>query len=367
MPRIVISGAETVSALGRSLAETWKSLSAGESALAVPEMTGPLGNFPVGMVQGLAGNLGSSQRFQALLDRLFEQGPSVPEDSAVIVATTKGAVDELTSEPAGPWPMQPWNLTDRVADGLGLKGPHSTVSAACASGTLALINAAQRLQAGEVRTALVVGIDILSFFVLSGFSKLQALSQKPCRPFDEERDGLSLGEGAGLLLVSTEQECEKQGWPILAEVRGWGAACDAAHITAPSKEATGLLAAINQATCFGKHEVGGINAHGTGTRFNDAMELFAFSSFWRQSPPIHSVKGAIGHCLGAAGVIECALALKSLESGCLPPTAGFRRTGGGDANISGGKTLALRAPSVLSCNSGFGGINAAVLLCASRK
>ncbi len=365
MERIVIVAARANTALG-NLDATWDGIFAGRSALAPSNLSGPPGEYPVGMITGLADDWGSKDRIESLLCMLLDDIPPIPQKTALVVATTKGAVDELLSKPAGPWPMQPWDLGNSIAEKTGLRGPVSTVSGACASGTLALITAAQRLVSGEVHTALVLGVDVLSRFVLSGFSKLQAVSPSPCRPFDKDRKGLSLGEGAGLLLLSTEQEARKQGWPLLAEVSGWGAACDASHITAPSREASGLRAAIMAATSNGKIKVGGINAHGTGTRFNDAMELFAFRTLWQNQPVFHSVKGAIGHCLGAAGVIEAALAIKSLATGTIPPTVGLENPDPEAFNISGNEILPLSDPTVLSCNSGFGGINAAVVLSRSE-
>jgi 3-oxoacyl-(acyl-carrier-protein) synthase len=115
--------------------------------------------------------------------------------------------------------------------------------------------------------------------------------------------------------------------------------------------------------------VGGINAHGTGTVFNDAMEMYAFSQLWATPPPFHSVKGAIGHCLGAAGIIESAIAIKSLHEGKIPPTVGLERPEARIAKVIAGEAaLPLTSGSILTCNSGFGGINAALLFdCASRE
>jgi 3-oxoacyl-(acyl-carrier-protein) synthase len=244
----------------------------------------------------------------------------------------------------------------------GIQGPVSTVSAACASGTLAIIEGAQRLRSENDEKAVVVfGIDILSNFVVGGFARLHALAKEHCRPFDRQRDGLSLGEGAAALLLTTDREARRRNWPVLAVVNSWGVSCDAGHITAPCREASGLSRALNICTGGGRIKVGAVNAHGTGTRFNDAMEIKAFSDTWGEAVPFHSVKGAIGHCLGAAGVIEAAVAVKSLEAGMIPPTVGLEEADQELTCVSGVRSQELNFPSVLSCNSGFGGINGAVL------
>jgi 3-oxoacyl-(acyl-carrier-protein) synthase len=148
---------------------------------------------------------------------------------------------------------------------------------------------------------------------------------------------------------------------VQAAIESWGISCDATHITAPSRSGSGLIRVIEQATRNRTIPVGAINAHGTGTVYNDAMEMTAFQACWDHQPPFHSVKGAIGHCLGAAGVIEAAIALRSLERGVIPPSVGYR---GGEApagTISGSSPLALSFSTILACNSGFGGINAGII------
>ncbi len=357
---IVVTAMGAITALG-DLDDTWAGLLAGKTGLASLGESELLHELPVGRVAGLTGPLGVKCRLVDLLNAALKPCPQLPEKTALVVSTTKGAVDELIGNPAGPWQGQPWDLADDLARRLGISGEKITVSAACASGTLAIINAAQRLLAKECDVVLVVGVDLLSRFVLAGFAKLQALSDEPCKPFDRERQGLSLGEAAGFLVLTRHDVAHEHGWPVKARLAGWGVSCDAKHITAPCRHATGLIAAINQATDHGNIAIGGINAHGTGTMFNDAMEMYAFKTLWPENqPPFHSIKGAVGHTLGAAGVIEAALAIKSLAAGIIPPTVGL-----GDAESPAAvhaKAEKLIHPAILSCNSGFGGINACVVL-----
>lgn len=362
MTEVVITAAVAATALG-DLEETWQGLKNGRSAISPDRLPGSLARWPVGAVQGLNASIGSAARLTELVDMVVEKLPPIPSSVGLVVSTTKGAPDELLASETGPWPGQPWDLGGIIAGKIGLTGPVSTISAACASGTLAVIDAAQRLRCGDgAGSILVFGIDLLSVFVVSGFARLHALAKDKCRPFDRNRDGLALGEGAGALLLTTRAEARRRNWPILAVVKGWGVSGDAGHITAPCRNASGLLRALELCTDQGHYRVGAINAHGTGTRFNDAMEIKAFRELFQPDIPFHSIKGAIGHCLGAAGVIEVAIATKSLADGQIPPTVGMEEPDRELGNLAGGMMFDLVHPSIISCNSGFGGINAAVLL-----
>lgn len=366
MTRPVVVAAAALTALG-DLHQTWAALLSGRSGLAAGRLAAPLDRYPVGVVPVLAGDWGSADRQVQLYRGVLAGLPPMPEECGLVLATTKGAVDELLGEAGPPWPGQPWDLAGEIARAAGLTGPVATVSGACASGTIALVRAAQMIRSGEgPSSVLVVGLDLLSRFVTGGFARLQALTPATCRPFDRKRDGLALGEGAGALLVSSVAEAGLRGWPVLAGIDGWGVSGDAGHITAPCREASGLIRALALCTANGRKPVGAVNAHGTGTRFNDAMELKAFHSALPAGTPCHSVKGAIGHTLGAAGVIEAAVAVRSLAVGLVPPTVGLLEPEGEGGGFSGSEAQPLRYPSVLSCNSGFGGINGAVLLTGSE-
>ncbi len=352
-------------ALG-NLDQTWKGLIKGESGLKPFADGSSLAGYPVGKIDRLAGEIGSAERFSALLHRGFQEITFPVESNEqvdLIIATTKAGADELVDSPDGnQWQAQPWNVRKIVRKMTGCSGTIETVSAACASGTIALIKAGQRIISGESAVVMVVGIDIISRFALAGFASLQALSPDPCRPFDQDRNGLSLGEGIGIIVITDEQVAEKSGKKKSTAISGWGVSCDARHITAPCREGSGLLRVLKQTTAHGEKQVGAINAHGTGTSYNDAMELTAFRSLWKNDlPPLHSVKGAIGHCLGGAGVIEAAIAVQSLHSSMIPPTVGLENPESCLTKISS-TGQRIQCPTILSCNSGFGGINAGILL-----
>jgi 3-oxoacyl-(acyl-carrier-protein) synthase len=370
MREVYLTAGEILTCAGDSEG-TWSALLSGRTALAPKNLAGFA--WPLGIIPDLPDEgHGTSVRLDALFDRLFRTLPPLEKETPLILATTKGAADELLDPPSS-YQGQPWQIGEQVCKHLSLTGGNTTVSAACASSTIAIIQAALRIAGGECDQALVVGVDLISRFVLGGFASLKGLSPGGCKPFDTKRDGLSLGEGGGWLLLSNRRKPFNSMGCVLSPI-GWGITCDAVHITAPCRQGSGLIAAISQATSNMDVTVGGINAHGTGTVYNDAMELTAFNAIWglsgksgmttqkyQEPPPVCSIKGGIGHCLGAAGIIEAILSLKSLETGVLPPTVGFMESATNTPLISGQEAIPLCSPSILSCNSGFGGINAALV------
>jgi len=355
--RVAVVAGNALTALG-DLEQTWNGLLAGKTGLQRQHWDVVLPEYPLGLIDGLPGHGTTWPRLQSLFDRLFADLPVLAPETWLFIATTKGAVDEyLGTDPAPAG--QPWQLADVLATRLGLTGSVRLVSAACASGTLALIQAAIAIRNGDCGLALVAGFDLVGDFILAGFDSLKALSVTTPKPFDRSRDGLALGDGGAWVLLAAEDVLVDA---PLAWLERWGMSCDATHITAPCRYASGLKRTMNQLFQEPRF-VGGINAHGTGTVYNDAMELVAFNELCTPGTPVCSVKGALGHSLGAAGVIEALLSVKSLDQMVLPPTVGLESAGEGRVSLSGEKSLELRAPTVLSCNSGFGGINGAILLC----
>ena len=363
MKSVSIIDARIHTTLG-NLNDTWRRINSNQTGIRYHQKKSLPNNMPLGVIEDLEGELGSNFRYRQLVDLLFDETVILPDGTSVIMSTTKGAVDELVNSPdLDSLKGQPWNLVNYINKKLGLKSPPYTISAACASGSMSIISAVMRILSGIEKFVLVIGIDLLSLFVTAGFNSLKAITQDTCRPFDLNRDGLVLGEGIGYILLADNYEAKKLNLPAIAEVTGWGAACDATHITAPSRTADGLIDSIKQATNNLKNKVGGINAHGTGTPYNDAMEIYAFNNLWKPPPAFHSVKGAIGHCLGAAGIIEVALAIKSLHQGKLPPTVGLQNPEkNAFESVVYDKAIDLSFSSILKCNSGFGGINVALLI-----
>ena len=356
--KVFVHGGEIITSQG-DLQGTWSALINGNKPKNHP-LKGHQQSYPLAVIKELGEEFGTAKGLQSLLHRLYLTLPEIPSDTSLICATTKGAIDEILTHHS-PSSGQIWQVADEIKNDLNLKNDADCISAACASGTIAIIQGAMKITTGECDNALIIGFDLISDFVVNGFSSLKAISPDCCRPFDQNRNGLALGEGAGWLLLSktphTFSATDKT-----YSLTSWGISCDATHITAPCRYGSGLSRTILQTMSNSSIQPGGINAHGTGTYYNDAMELLTFNTLWQTPPPICSVKGTIGHCLGAAGVIESCLSIKSLETGNLPPTSGLLTPEDNALEIiSGTSPLKLQNPSILSCNSGFGGINAALL------
>jgi len=371
MKQVVISAVAAVTGLGNTLEQSWGRLLAGESAIASVRHFACDG-YPTdraACVPDLERPPGQS-RLEPLLERLLAQLPAVPGDCRLLTASTKGPIDLLEDRLRGAVvdhaALLLETLPRQVAARCGLVDPGVNIGAACASATIALGRAGGLIAAGRCSAVLVVCADLVSEFVFSGFSALQGLSAEPCRPFDARRCGLSLGEGGAALLLLDAARARREGWPVLARLLGWGAANDANHITAPARDGCGLVGAVEQALAragLAADAVAAISAHGTGTLYNDAMEMAAFERLFSERPvPFNSLKGALGHSLGAAGGIEAAVACRCLEQGVLPPTAGCEQPDPAARGMVGAFPQPFAGEVLLSSNSGFGGINGALLL-----
>jgi len=258
------------------------------------------------------------------------------------------------------------SIADIAGTKLDLSCNGICVSASCASSTIAVAHGAALIESGRAEAVLVCCADLITEYAFAGFSALKALSPFPCRPFDRDRKGLSLGEGAAALLLMNAARARRENLDQLGTVLGWGISNDATHITAPAKNGRGLVQAVNQALRSAqrkREEITAISAHGTGTVYNDLMELNAFGQvFGKRRLPIYSIKGAIGHTLGAAGGLEIILGLKALSARMIPPTVGFANPEkGAEGQVSSGPQ-AVSGDYLLTTNSGFGGVNAALVL-----
>jgi 3-oxoacyl-[acyl-carrier-protein] synthase II len=259
---------------------------------------------------------------------------------------------------------------DAVARALGVTGPVSTLSSACASGALAIGAALDALRAGEVDVALAGGSDSLCQITYSGFNALRAVDEVPCRPFREGRAGMSIGEGAAVLILERLHDARARGARPLAELCGAGASCDAGHMTAPDPEGAGAAAAIERALADASLPpvaIDFVNAHGTGTPLNDVAEFAALRRVFGERAaalPVTSTKGAVGHLLGSSGALEAVVTVLGLVDQEVHATPG-----GGRIDPAIPVRLALDVPlavpharTALSTSLAFGGANAALVL-----
>lgn len=253
-----------------------------------------------------------------------------------------------------------FSVAEFVRERLGLAGPCAALSTACSSSAKAFASAARLIQAGVVDAAVVGGVDTLCLTTLHGFDSLQLLSSQPCRPFDAERDGISIGEGAAFALL--ERDSARDDAPRLL---GAGESCDAFHMSSPHPEGLGARLAMEGALAAAGLTTGDIdyvNLHGTGTPANDAAEDRAMVALFGSSgPPANSTKGMMGHTLGAAGAVEAVVSLLALDMGRVPASPGTRSL---DPRLRsryeiGGREAPLRV--AMSNSFGFGGSNCSLV------
>lgn len=254
-----------------------------------------------------------------------------------------------------------------LCDAFGLSGPVTIIANACASGTNAIGHAWEIVRRGRAEKVLAGGYDALCQLTFAGFDSLQALAPTPCRPFDAERNGLSLGEGAAVLALETLAAATRRGAEILGEIIGYGATNDVHHLTQPHPEGKAALAAMRAACAaagLAPEQVDYVNAHGTATPQNDATEAAAING-WAgeraQSLPVSSTKANIGHLLGAAGAVEAVVCLMALRGGWLPPEISLNRIDPACRFPVVRGPVDKKIETALSNSFGFGGANATLI------
>lgn len=259
---------------------------------------------------------------------------------------------------------------DAVARHLGVSGPVQTISSACASAGLAIGAAIQALRNQQVEVAIAGGSDSLCQLTYGGFNSLRSVDAEPCRPFRSDRAGLSLGEGAGILILESLEHADRRGAKPLAEILGYGASCDAHHMTAPHPDGEGIFAASMIAledAGVASSDLTFINSHGTGTAHNDPAECRAYQRLLGPKladVPVTATKAAIGHVLGAAGAIEVVSTVLSLLDRAIYPTPGVQESDrdlGIDLVVGSKRHIEGRA-TALSTNLAFGGSNVAIVM-----
>ncbi|GLH57338.1 beta-ketoacyl-ACP synthase II [Helicobacter ailurogastricus] len=283
----------------------------------------------------------------------------------------------------GPRKVNPFFITSALVNMIGgfvsieygIKGPNLSSVTACAAGTHAIIEAYKTIVLEGADRMLVVGAESTICPVgIGGFASIRALSNrndeplKASRPFDKERNGFVMGEGAGALVLEEYESAKSRGAPIYAELVGYGESGDASHITAPAPDGEGAYRAMKQALNMASKvgaRVGYVNAHGTSTSYNDLYETIALKNVFggRDAvPPVSSTKGQIGHCLGAAGAIEAVVSIMAMQEGVLPPTINQESPDPGcDLDYIPNEARSAKLEAVMSNSFGFGGTNGVVI------
>jgi 3-oxoacyl-[acyl-carrier-protein] synthase II len=398
--RIVVTGLGVVCAIGKTKAEFSAALRAGLSGQK------PIRHFDAGAYRtNLAGAVDNVEslmpdeigldrclRFtlhsgrDALIDAGCPHETGDPDRIGVVIASSLGNIDSLQRFIAGdiagttlaresiddvPHSIPAQEISRRYR----LGGPVMTVDTACASGTNGIGLACDVIQDGECDIMVAGGVDVLSPVTFSGFNAMMNLSKTRCQPFDKNRSGMMLGEGSAIVILETLESARLRGVRVYGEVYGYGLANDAYHETKPDPEGRGAMSAMRMAlTSSGMEpqEIDYVNAHGTGTKLNDVMEIAAIRSVFGDHAgklAIDSIKGAIGHTLGASGAIEFLSTLISVNEGFIPPTINLETLmdEAEGLNLVPNKALA-EAPRVAMSNSfGFSGNCSCIIVGRSRE
>lgn len=308
----------------------------------------------------------------------FDEIP--PERWGVVIGTCNAGLlsgerwyaDMLAGRPSDPdllLLVPPQALVEALGGAFGLKGPTLSIDTACAAGANAIGYAADLVRHGQADAVLAGGTDAFSDVLFAGFNSLESLSPEPAAPYSRDRQGLSLGEGSGMLVLMRADLARRAGVPVLAEVLGYGLSADGYHPTAPHPEGRGAARAIRAALSFAgvsPDEVGYVNSHGTGTAKNDPAETKATKLGLgpaAERVAVSSTKSMIGHLLGAAGAVEGVVTVKALQEQIAPPTANFtERDPDCDLDYVPNTARSVAMDVALSNNFAFGGANASILL-----
>ena len=405
--RVVVTGIGAVSCLGNSFPETWNAMVAGKSGIGRFSGTGSDGiSFCAGEVKGLTlqditpkeerrttryARLAVAAADEAMRSAGLARDPEVRSGDpfrfgALITSSVGGVIDYEQNldilNRRGPNGVLPLLIPKFLVNGAsgtiairhGLRGPNFSPTSACASGSHALGEAMWIIRRGDADLMLAGGTEAcLTPLMLSGFYALTALSCNPdpakaCRPFDRDRDGFVLAEGAALLVLEEAQHARKRGAEILAELTGYGATCDATHITAPDPEALGSIRAMRSALASAgcpKESIGCISAHGTGTRLNDRCEAKAIREVFGDHADkikVSAIKSMLGHPLAASSSFSAAAAVQTLRTGIVPPTINYETPDPEcDLDVTPNHAAEIDTEAVMTNSLGFGGHNAALV------
>ena len=388
---IVVSGLGVVSPYGAGVKSFWSGLAAGTCAIKpitlidtegfrsriaaeVPAETLPA--LGVSRRRSRADRLALAAAREALADSGLEG--RARHESALLVGAVGGGMLEgedwywgesrgqVTGDIRSLRSILPLSHAETLGARLRLTGPKETVVMACASGAASIALGADLIRAGVTPTALAGGVDALTHICFMGFNALKLLDPAPCRPFDRDRRGMSIGEAAAFLVLEDAEHCRARGGRALARFAGSGMTTDAHHVTAPHPEGEGMIHAMQRALADAELEpgaVGYVNAHGTGTPQNDRAEALALRRvFGEGGVLLSSTKSLIGHTMAAAGSVEAAATILALQHGLLPPTANLEHV---DPDVPFDcLPLAARPADVgaaLSNSFGFGGQNVSLV------
>ncbi len=365
---IVFGANNIISPLGWTSEENYRNVVAGETGITIQTNT-ELSDvtFPVASIHDdifqkkLEENpdLENYSRLEQLsilsLKQIISEVDVKDAKTGFVLSTTKGNVDYLKNNKSDSG-LYLGKTAQNIADYFGFVNTPHVISNACISGLAAIVFAKRMIVSGVYDKVVLLGADILSKFIVSGFQSFQSLSPEPCKPYDANRDGLSLGEAIGSVVLSKEDDSNSSG---KIEVVNGAISNDANHISGPSRTGEGLFRAITQ-TIGTEANIDVISSHGTATPYNDDMESHAISRSGLSEVPVSGLKGYFGHTLGAAGIIESIISTMALKENTIIATKGIVEQGVVQPITVAKENIQTPTKELLKLMSGFGGCNAAV-------
>lgn len=394
--RVYVTGMGVVSSLGLGRQAFWEALLAGRSGVRPVSLfdTAELGRDLGCEVTGFrprdhlsaaeSRRVGRCSGFaiaaarMAVEDAGLELSKLDQERTDVVLGTTMGEVDVI-SELESAWLHRGEDavaisklarygttlLPVHVARAMGARGLVQALPAACAAGNYAIGFAYDQIRRGRADVVITGASEILDKVQFAGFVRLGAIAPERCQPFDKNRKGLLIGEGAAILVLESEEHAERRGARRLAEIGGYGLSCDAHHITRPHPEGKGSIHAMREAikkSGVRERDIDFVNAHGTGTPANDQVESLVMKEvFGDLRVPISSIKGMLGHCMGAASALEAVACVETLLSGVYPPTINYEdQDPECDVALVANVAQRGKADIVLNNSLAFGGYDAVV-------
>lgn len=368
---VFIAGRGAVSGFGAGLQALVDGVFAGKTSLQSRRRTGHceaptsvVGEFPQGTFEQEYADreLPRISASMAIQEALDEAGQPDRKQLGMVLATTKADMSGICGDGEGLG--SPMYLAQQLSQELGFGGPTSALSCACASGVMGITTAARRIASGECDRMLVIAVDVINEFILKGFGGMGALDPERCRPFDQDRRGVSLGDGAAAILLSAHEH-ESVG----VRCAGYAGANDACHVTGPDYEGLGIGLVAKRAVAHAGLQMTDIDVlhlHATGTRANDKSEAIGLSNAWgevaERTPPAFGSKGQTGHTLGAAGGIESLLAIAALERCVVPQNFGLATSDCDERlDLTTSPRKLARSQHALKVASGFGGVQGAAV------
>lgn len=401
--RVVITGMEITSSIGNGLQPFWHAATQGQCGIRriqaydpspyPTQIAGEIRDFSLAHLP----DFDKPKRYPRVAQyalfcahhAILQSGltPEEREYAGTFIGTSLGGTPELEAAYeafyAGHWKKvpalsvirgMPNSVANHIAIAFGLKGPNSTISNACVSSAEAIGNAYQQIAQGQLQVALCGGTESLVWeTIMTAWCKLRVMSTQnenphlACRPFDQTRDGMVMADGAGILVLEDLEHAKARGATIFAEIIGYGASCDATHVTAPNSEgqARAIFAALNDARLM-PNDIQYINAHGTGTQLNDVTETETIKNVFgsrASSIPITAQKAMTGHAIGGAGAMEIIATTLCLQHDMLLPTINLHHPDPlCDLDYVPNQAREKRIDIALSNHFAFGGANAALVL-----